>query len=709
MVSRIARLAGVLALLTFAPVAPALAAAPFPATFADPSSLTSPKGFNVVAADFNGDNHPDLATTSYDQSPTVSVLLTNANGTFKPAVTYPVAERPNSIAMGEFNGDGHPDLVTANYGYGCDTVSVLLGHADGTFATPVNYTLPNNFCAHDVAVAQVTSDANPDLVVTDYAHGSVAVLAGSASGSFGSPTSYPVGDYPTAVAAEDFNGDGRADLAVVNSAWGNDPTSKVSVLLAQAAGGFAPPATYIVGWGAEAIAAKDLNGDGHPDLVTSNSSDHTISVLLGQAGGTFAGQVTYPIGGGAGIVSNRDVRIADLNGDGKPDVAAAVSNSGVSMLLGKGDGTFTPAVTLSGGAPLGLAIADMDGNGQPDVVSADGSGPGLTVHLNTTAGSVASAAAATDKRALPVSYTATGQAMDKVRLYVKTPGASTYTLAAEKSAPGTSGQFAYTVGAGDGSYEFYTALVDAAGNEESTPATADVTTQVTLARSVAPESPVFDPQTVGTSSAPYEARVVNSGEAALTVHSPAVVGTDLGDFAIVSDECSGVALAPGDSCALRVRFTPSAIGARSARIIFQADSLTGSLNLSGEGIAGPPAAVQPSATPAPAPTPIIAAPKKLTASLAYTYSQNKSGTKLRTLVVKGFPKGATIVARCAKGCAKKSFTKTNASATISLKALIGKPLKVGTVITVTVTKPGMTQVVKTLKIRARKAPLITTR
>ncbi len=95
----------------------------------------------------------------------------------------------------------------------------------------------------------------------------------------------------------------------------------------------------------DGVAVGDFNGDGILDLVTANYLDNTVSVLLGKGDGTFAPQVTYAVGS-----IPRNVAVGDFNGDGKLDLA--VANQGdntVSVLLGNGDGTFAPQVTYAVG------------------------------------------------------------------------------------------------------------------------------------------------------------------------------------------------------------------------------------------------------------------------------------------------------------------------------------------------------------------------
>ena len=96
-------------------------------------------------------------------------------------------------------------------------------------------------------------------------------------------------------------------------------------------------------------------------------------------------------------------------------------------------------------------------------------------------------------------------------------------------------------------------------------------------------------------------------------------------------------------------------------------------------------------------------------AVAFTYSANAKTTKLATLSVKRVPAGSTVTVACPKSCAKKRFVKTNAKGTVSLKSLLTKPLKVNQTITITVAKAGYVTTIKTVKMRARKAPSITTR
>ena len=266
------------------------------------------------------------------------------------------------MAVGDFNGDGKLDLAVANFG--SDRIRIFDGLGNGTFSYASRLATGSEPIA--LATGDFNGDGKLDLAVANFGNNTVEVFMNNGSGSFGTGATYNSGGTePRSLAVADFNGDGKPDIAVANYGSNN-----VGVLLNTGNGTFPATATTYSsnGSGPRGLAAADLNGDGKPDLVVANYASNTVGVLLNNGNGTFPAAATVYGTGGA---SPRGLAVADLNGDGKPDVVVTNNTSdSVGVLLGNGNGTLAAASTFStasGYGPFGVAIADFNGDGKPDV------------------------------------------------------------------------------------------------------------------------------------------------------------------------------------------------------------------------------------------------------------------------------------------------------------------------------------------------------
>jgi len=521
---------------------------------------------SVSVADFNGDGKLDLAVgnvncgKSYPELDSVSILLGNGDGTFQPYTTNGTGANP-TFAIGDFNHDARLDLAIAYqscFTCGAGTVSILLGNGDGTF--PGAATIAEAGTPVTVAAADFNRDGKLDLAVANSTTAAVSILLGNGNGAFQPAANYPVGQTPGSLATGDFNNDGIVDLALTTSA------NTVAILLGKGDGSFGSSNSYAAGQNPSAVVAGDFNRDGKLDLAVINGVfplsgyGNGISILLGNGDGTFQAPANFSAPFGIS-----DMAIGDFNGDGILDLAVSTQDenpASISIFLGIGNGSFSPALTTSiqyGGA---LAVADFNGDGHLDIAVGSqcncnqfavllGNGTGtFQPAVLYTAGNGPQAIVAGDFTGNHVLDLAAANFLDNTVSILPGNGDGTFQPHLDFSVGGdpqimTTGDFN-----GDGTLDLVT------GNQDTT--LSALMSTATLA--IFPGNVDFGAEAVGKTSAPMQVKLTNPGTTPLTMTGIHLGGPDATDFHETTN-CPAK-LVIGHSCDVNVTFTPGATGAR---------------------------------------------------------------------------------------------------------------------------------------------------
>jgi hypothetical protein len=541
---------------------------------------------------------------------------------------------PRSLAAGDLDGDGRTDLVVGAANGGTGMVSVLRGTAGGGLAAPL-----------------------------------------------GSPFGLGVAGGAGAIAVGDLNGDDRSDvLAAIGSGTANN--DQLVPLAGDGTGALIAGAPVTTGEQLSGVALADLDGDGDLDALASS----TTAVATDQLGVIEQGPAGLAFSGAAGPASTMlaaGVAAGDLDGDGHPDALVVSTNagSGSAWVATSAGLTLTAAAPVPVGPdPAAVALADVDGDGDLDGLVLDGSAALLTVLRNDGAGGLTATGVA-----VPGLTTGSGVAAGDLN----GDGAADAVVT-----DGATGSAAVLLGDGTGGFDAPVWLATGAGPRSpliadltgdglpdiaTADASADAVSVLPNASAPAPQallSGPFGDEEVGRTGAARTVTVTNAGAAPLRIAGLATAGAAADDFLVTGDTCTGTTVASGGaaSCIVRIRFAPSAAGARAAALRIRGAggpaidvplSATGTAPADDEapastttapataGYATPPTTPEPAAQPPATPTPHVPqnplhkAPPRLILTLSVRKIEASSGSP----VTVGFALGraARVVLRVKRG------------------------------------------------------------
>jgi hypothetical protein len=323
--------------------------------------------WDVDLADLDGDGSLDMIVSQPEFAAGVKVFLNDGAGGFGTGTSYDIGDWADATAVGDLDGDGDPDLAM-NTRQSTQTLTTLLN--DGAGAFTLGAVVPVTTWTEDIALGDLDGDGDLDAILPTWGSSNVMVMSGDGAGGFGGEVLVPLtGDNCFAAVIEDLDADGDLDSAV--ACFGGVPTNsgRLHVFDNPGDGSFGGLTTYPVHKGTWSLEAGDMDGDGDPDLVTTNRNVNSVSVFLNDGAGAFAPQMTTTVGN-----FPKDGTLGDFDADGDLDVAVP-SASGFLMSLLRNDGTGSLSLLnnfFTSHAHTCAGVGDLDGDGILDIVAGGG-------------------------------------------------------------------------------------------------------------------------------------------------------------------------------------------------------------------------------------------------------------------------------------------------------------------------------------------------
>ena len=326
----------------------------------------------IDLGDFNEDGKLDMVSSWATQFSNISgadVSINDRHGGFFEEVSYTSPAALRDMKAGDFNGDGHVDAITAHWADNTRKLAVYFGNGSGTLGTPVVSSISQ--AVSKILVADFNGDGKDDVLVVEGSDGYCMLSVGNGTFTMAPNSPIPFSNSQFILAA-DLNGDHKTDLVnTVDSGarlWTNDGTGQFSMSALSI-----PPLSQIV--------SGDFNGDGKVDLAGTTPpvgtlpawrTDIAITGVLGDGNGGFSGTFSKNIPDYSNYRIASSIVTADFDLDGFDDIAMIQPHNVFGNLIIVRSGGNTPSwqepvFVAADTATRTLKVADFDGNGRPDI------------------------------------------------------------------------------------------------------------------------------------------------------------------------------------------------------------------------------------------------------------------------------------------------------------------------------------------------------
>ena len=326
--------------------------------------------YGIAIADLNNDHRVDVAVANYGTN-NICIFLGQGNGmlVLHDSFSTGVGSNPHAITLADLNNDEQLDIVVANY-HG-HNIAIFFGYGNGTFSIPKTYFLGVGFHPYSIDVGYIDHDRQLDIVVSNIGADSVSLLIGYENGTFAVPATYPIpsGSSPSELTVGDFDNNNQSDVVLANFEANN-----IIIFLGYTSISSKNPTVYALDQNSHPyhLVIADLNKDNKTDIIVPNDATDSIGMLYGHGDGSFEEQIPFSTGRGTGP---NHLAIADFNNDSFLDIVVANNFAdSISLFLGHANGNFTTFRAFSFGQVLSIksvAAGDFDGDQNIDIVLTD--------------------------------------------------------------------------------------------------------------------------------------------------------------------------------------------------------------------------------------------------------------------------------------------------------------------------------------------------